>query len=78
MTQEIGSADAALYFQALPRVPLMLMFWDAEPEDDFEAEARLLFDETVTDQSSIVRTAPTVSSRQLQDRARCRWVNSVV
>jgi hypothetical protein len=48
MTGEVGSADAAVYFQALPRVPLLLMFWDAEPEDGFEPEARLLFDETIT------------------------------
>lgn len=53
MTAEVGSADAALYFQALPRVPLMLMFWDAEPEDGFEAEVRLLFDETITEHLDI-------------------------
>jgi len=48
MTLEFGSADVALYFQALPRVPVMLMFWGAEAEDGFEAEAKLLFDETIT------------------------------
>ncbi|MEW6078419.1 MAG: DUF3786 domain-containing protein [Thermodesulfobacteriota bacterium] len=48
VTGDIGSADAAIYFQALPRVPLLLMFWDAEPDDGFEPEARLLFDETIT------------------------------
>ncbi|MDY6904506.1 MAG: DUF3786 domain-containing protein [Thermodesulfobacteriota bacterium] len=53
MTLEFGSADAALCFQALPKVPVMLMFWDAEPEDGFEAEARLLFDETITDHLDI-------------------------
>lgn len=53
MTREMGSADAALFFQALPRVPVVLMFWDAEAEDGFEAEARLLFDETITDHLDI-------------------------
>ncbi len=53
MTREVGSADAALYFQVLPMVPVMLMFWDAEPEDGFEAKTRLLFDETITDHLDI-------------------------
>ncbi len=52
-TAESESADAALYFQALPRVPLMLMFWDEEAADGFEAEARLLFDETITEHLDI-------------------------
>ena len=53
MTGEMASADAAFYFQVLPKVPVMLMFWGAEPEDDFEAEVRLLFDETVLDHLDI-------------------------
>jgi hypothetical protein len=53
MTGEVGSADAAIYFQVLPRVPVMLMFWDAEAEDGFEPEARLLFDETITEHLDI-------------------------
>jgi hypothetical protein len=53
VTGKVGSADLALYFQVLPKVPVVLMFWDTEPEDDFEAEARLLFDETVTDHLDI-------------------------
>jgi hypothetical protein len=53
LTHEIGSADVALYFQALPRVPVLLLFWDAEAKDGFEAEARLLFDETVTEHLDI-------------------------
>ena len=46
-SSEYDTADLAFYFQVLPRVPVMLVFWDAEPEDGFEAEARLLFDETI-------------------------------
>lgn len=48
LTKEIGSADVALYFQALPRVPVLLMFWGVEAQDSFDAEAKLLFDETIT------------------------------
>jgi hypothetical protein len=53
LTREMGSADVALHFQVLPRVPVMLMFWNADAEDDFEAEAKLLFDETITDHLDI-------------------------
>jgi len=47
-TAENESADLAVFFQVLPRVPVMLMFWDGEPEDGFDAEIKLLFDETVS------------------------------
>ena len=40
-TQEMGSADGALYFRVLPKVPVILMFWDAEPKDGFEVEAKV-------------------------------------
>ena len=53
MTQQIGSADVALHFQVLPRVPVLMMFWGSEPEDDLEAEAKLIFDETITDHLDI-------------------------
>lgn len=46
-TREMGSADAAIQLQPLPRVPVMIMFWDAEPEDGMEAAVKLLFDKTV-------------------------------
>jgi hypothetical protein len=52
-TESIDNADAALLFQALPRVPVRLMFWDAAPEDGFDAEAKLLFDETITEHLDI-------------------------
>lgn len=44
---QYDTADLAFYFQILPKVPVMLVFWDAEPEDGFEADVKLLFDETV-------------------------------
>lgn len=34
-------------------MPVLLMFWGSEPEDDLEAEAKLLFDETITDHLDI-------------------------
>ena len=52
-TEILANADAALHFQALPRVPIRLNFWDASPEDGFDAEAKLLFDETITEHLDI-------------------------
>ena len=46
-TGDYPGAELAYYFQALPRVPVMLVFWDAEPEDGFAADVKLLFDETI-------------------------------
>ncbi len=47
-TSKENNADLAVFFQVLPRVPVILMYWDGEPEEGFEAEVKLLFDETVT------------------------------
>ncbi|MBL0731570.1 MAG: DUF3786 domain-containing protein [Desulfosarcina sp.] len=47
MTAEIRSADLALFFSPLPRIPVMLMFWDQILDEDFEAEIKLLFDENI-------------------------------
>lgn len=43
---EASPADRAWRIPALPRVPLLLMWWDAD--DEFEARAELLFDETAS------------------------------
>jgi Domain of unknown function (DUF3786)/Putative Fe-S cluster len=53
MTDEIQSADRALFFRPLPRIPIMLMFWDDDLDDDFEAEVKLLFDESILDHLDI-------------------------
>lgn len=45
---DYDSADLAMKFQVLSRVPVMLVFWDAEPEDGFGTDIKLLFDETIT------------------------------
>ncbi len=47
-TEEMGSADIAVSLRPLPRVPVMVMFWDAEAEEGMDAAVKLLFDETIT------------------------------
>lgn len=37
-------ADLQAVFLPLPRVPVLLLFWDAEAEEGFGAQARFLFD----------------------------------
>jgi hypothetical protein len=53
LTDSSQSADLALRLDPLPRVPVLLLFWDAAPGDPFGAEARLLFDRTVTEHLDI-------------------------
>jgi hypothetical protein len=53
LSHETPSADLALLFRPLPRVPVMLMFWDEDLEDAFEAKAKLLFDENILDHLDI-------------------------
>lgn len=52
-TAEIESADLALLFRPLPRIPVMLLFWDQEEDENFEARVTLLFDETVLEHLDI-------------------------
>jgi hypothetical protein len=42
-------ADVQAVFQPLPRVPILLLFWDADPGEGFEAQCHLLFDASVPD-----------------------------
>lgn len=53
VTGGANSADTAFFFQPLPRVPVMLLFWDEDPEDGFGASVKLLFDETIVDHLDI-------------------------
>ncbi len=46
---EFPTADVAVRFTPLPRLPVMLLFWDADPDDGFGAEIKLLFDETISE-----------------------------
>ena len=45
---EYPTSDVAMLFAPLPRVPVMLMFWDGDETDGFGAEAKLSFDDTIT------------------------------
>lgn len=54
------TASVALTIPVLPRVPLQLFFWDAEPEDGFEARVKILFTANVLkflDIESLIFTA---------------------
>ena len=53
ISDETPSADLAFRFHPLPRVPIMLLFWDADSETGFEAEVKLAFDETITEHLDI-------------------------
>jgi hypothetical protein len=44
-----GDADLKLVFEPLPRVPVLLLFWEADPEEDFPAQVHFLFDGNVGD-----------------------------
>ncbi len=37
-----------MLFTPLPRVPVMLLFWDTSDDDGFGAEVKLSFDDTIT------------------------------
>ncbi len=41
------NADLHAVFYPLPRVPFLLFFWDADAEDGFPAQVKIMFDETV-------------------------------
>jgi hypothetical protein len=47
------SADVELDLQPLPRVPVVLMFWDEDTIEGFDAQVKLLFDKTITDHLDI-------------------------
>jgi len=47
------NADVSFLFQPLPKIPVMLNFWDEDIADNFEAEVKLLFDETIVDHLDI-------------------------
>jgi len=48
MTGNIESADLAVMFSPLPKIPVMLMFRDEDKSEELGASVKLLFDETVT------------------------------
>jgi hypothetical protein len=53
ITGQGSEADAALFLRPLPRVPVMLLFWDDDPGEGYGARVKLLFDETITEHLDI-------------------------
>ncbi|MFO7783535.1 MAG: DUF3786 domain-containing protein [Thermodesulfobacteriota bacterium] len=49
LTRQGVEADVALLFHPLPRVPVMLIFWDDDPNEGYGARVKLLFDETIVE-----------------------------
>jgi len=49
MAHEYEEADVAVFFRPLPRIPLIILFWDQEKEEAFEARVKLMFDETIVE-----------------------------
>jgi hypothetical protein len=46
--RSIDMADTAFVFRILPRVPVAVLLWQGD--DEFDAEARILFDKTISQQ----------------------------
>ena len=44
-----SNAEVAAVIYPLPMIPFQLLFWDADLEDGFAAQVKILFDETVLD-----------------------------
>ena len=44
-----SNAEVAALFYPLPMIPFQLLFWDADLDDGFSAQVKILFDETVLD-----------------------------
>jgi hypothetical protein len=47
LTREEGDADVKAVFRPLPRVPVLLLFWDAIAAENFSAQCHFLFDAQV-------------------------------
>ncbi len=44
-----GQADISAILPALPRVPLVILFWDEDQEEGFSAQVKILFDQVALD-----------------------------
>ena len=51
VSRDYPSSDFAWHFQAFPKVPVVLLFWNSQ--EDFGADVKLLFDQTVTEHLDI-------------------------
>ena len=50
-SDQYESPDLAWHFQAFPKIPVILLFWDED--DGFETDVKLLFDETIIEHLDI-------------------------
>jgi hypothetical protein len=46
---EHDTADLALQFQVLPKIPQRVLFWEEEPDEGFEAKVKILYDQHALD-----------------------------
>ena len=53
VTDQVESADVAIQFQPLPKVPVRVVFWDQAEGEGIDAAVKFLFDETVTEHLDI-------------------------
>ena len=51
VTDQYESPDLAYQFSVFPKIPVILLFWDEK--DGFEADVKLLFDETIIEHLDI-------------------------
>jgi hypothetical protein len=49
ITEKDNFADLVILFRPLPRIPIMLLFWEEDKEEGFDAKVKLLFDETIAE-----------------------------
>ncbi len=65
------SADVRMVLHPLPKIPFLLLFWDEDTTEGFEARAKVLFDETILcflDIESTVFLAEKMASRLIEIR----------
>ena len=54
VSREFPSCDLALLFYPIPKVPVLILFWDEETEEEhMPAQVNLLFDETIIEHLDI-------------------------
>ena len=53
MTEQLKSADLAFSFRPLPKIPLLLLFWNDDKKEGISAVVKVLFDETITEHLDI-------------------------
>ncbi len=66
-----SSASLAANIPVLPMLPQYLLFWEAEPEDNFPAKVKILFDKHVLDFLDLESLV--FSAERLADRIELLW-----